>query len=45
MVCVTPTMLSGVFLHRSSVFDCKFIWKSYVNFPFVEFIFVMVKDT
>ena len=32
-------------LHYSSVFDCKFIWKSYVNFSFIEFIFVMVKDT
>ena len=33
------------FLHFSSVFDCKFICKSYGNFLFVEFIFVMVKDT
>ena len=31
-------------LHYSSVFDCKFIWKSYVNFSFIEFIFVTVKD-
>ena len=26
-------------------FDCRFILKSYVNFSFIEFIFVMVKDT
>ena len=26
-------------------FYCRFIWKSYVNFSFIEFIFVMVKDT
>ena len=32
-------------LHNSSVFDCKFIWKSSVNFSFIEFIFVMVKAT
>ena len=25
-------------------FYCRFIWKSYVNFSFIEFIFVMVKD-
>ena len=25
-------------------FVCRFIWKSYVNFSFTEFIFVMVKD-
>ena len=34
-----------IILHYSSVFNCKFIWKSYVNFSFIEFIFVMVKDT
>ena len=32
-------------LHYNLVFDCKFIWKSYVNFSFIELIFVMVKDT
>ena len=32
-------------LHYSSVFDCKFIWKHYVNFSFINFIFVMMKDT
>ena len=32
-------------LHYSSGFDCKFIWKNYVIFSFIEFIFVMVKDT
>ena len=32
-------------LHYNLVFDCKFIWKSYVNFPFIELIFVIVKDT
>ena len=31
-------------LHYSSVFDCKFIWKHYVNFSFIDFIFVMMKD-
>ena len=32
-------------LHYNLVFGCKFIWKSYVNFSFIELIFVMVKDT
>ena len=32
-------------LHCILDFDCKFIWKSYVNFLFIELIFVMVKDT
>ena len=31
-------------LHYNLVFDCKFIWKSHVNFSFIELIFVMVKD-
>ena len=32
-------------LHYNLVFDCKCIWKSHVNFSFIELIFVMVKDT
>ena len=32
-------------LHYNLVFDCKFIWKSHVNFSFIELIFVMMKDT
>ena len=32
-------------LHYNLAFDCKFIWKSYANFSFIELIFVMVKDT
>ena len=32
-------------LHYNLVFDCKFIWKSYVNFSFIGLIFVVAKDT
>ena len=50
LFCVIPAIAPRIFflisiLHYSLVFDCKFIWKSYVNFSFTEFIFVMVKDT
>ena len=31
--------------HYSSVLNCKFIWKSYLNFSFIEFIFLIEKDT
>ena len=48
---VIPTIAPRMFffwisiLQYNLVFDCKFIWKSYVNFSFIELIFVMVKDT
>ena len=31
--------------HYSLLFNCKFIWKNYVSFSFIEFSFAMVKDT
>ena len=40
-----PKKKKMLIVHYSSVFDCKFIQKSYVNFWFIKFIFVMVKDT
>ena len=47
LFCVIPAIAPQIFflfsiLHYSSVFDCKFICKSYVS---IEFIFLMVKDT
>ena len=48
-LCYSCYRNSDIFLSSilpySSVFDCTFIWKSYVNFSFIEFIFVLVKDT
>ena len=32
-------------LHYNSVLNCKFIWKSYLNFSFIEFTFLIEKDT
>ena len=49
--CVIPAIATRIMfffisiLQYGLVFDCKYIWKSYVNFSFIEFIFVMVKDT
>ena len=34
-----------LFFITISVFDSKFIWKSYIKLSFIESIFVMVKDT
>ena len=50
LFCVIPAIAPRMFflisiLHYNLVFDCKFIWKSYVNFSFIELIFVMVKGT
>ena len=43
---IAPRILFLFFiLHYSLVFDCKFIWKSYVDFSVIEFTFVMAKDT
>ena len=45
---IKPQSFSGLSLSLhlvyffGSAFDCKFIWKSYVNFSFVE---VVMKDT
>ena len=50
LFCVIPAIAPHMFffisiLYYSLVFDCKFIWKSYVHFSFIEFVFVMVKGT
>ena len=50
LFCVIPAIAPHTFvffisiLHYNLVFDCKFIWKSYVNFSFIELIFVMYKQ-
>ena len=51
-VCVIPAVPLRIYKFFHFLFcitvqflDCRFIWKSYVNFSFIEFIFVMVKDT
>ena len=48
-LCYPCHRTSNVFLisilHYILVFYCKFIWKSSVNFSFMEFIFVMLKNT
>ena len=43
LFCVIPVI--QLYSNMVQFFDCRFIWKSYVNFPFTEFMFVMVKDT
>ena len=46
--CVTtataPRNVYFLFYIIVQFFDCRFIWKSYVSFSFIEVIFVMVKD-
>ena len=45
LFCVIPAIPPRIYILYIQFFDCRFIWKSYVNFSFIEFIFVMVKDT
>ena len=40
---IAPRIFSFI-LHYRLAFDCKFIWKRYVTFSFIQFIFVIVKD-
>ena len=42
LFCVIPAIAPCIYIQ---FFDCWFIWKSNVNFSFIEFIFVMVKNT